>query len=94
MSVWPYRTPADLEERLRDLEETKRLLYVAATRARDRLFLSAVINDDGAIPTNPGSLGTALPEPFVELMARAATERGPLVWIGESGHTHRLAAVR
>ena len=94
VSVWPYRTPADLEERLRDLEETKRLLYVAATRARDRLFLSAVINDDGAIPTNPGSLGTALPEPFVELMARAATERGPLVWIGESGHTHRLAAVR
>ena len=94
VSVWPYRTPADLEERLRDLEETKRLLYVAATRARDHLFLSAVINDDGAIPTNPGSLGTALPEPFVDLMARAATDRGPLVWPGESGHTHRVAVVR
>ena len=94
VSVSPYRTPADREERLGDLEETKRLLYVAATRARDRLYLSAVVNDAGSIAGNPGSLAEALPQPFVDLMARAATERGSLHWIGESGQSHRLAIVR
>ena len=94
VSVWPYRTPADHEERLRDLEETKRLLYVAGTRARDRLYLSAVINDEGTIATNPGSLGTAMPRPFLDLMARGASGSGPLTWTGESGHAHRIAVVR
>ena len=94
VSVWPYRTPADQEERLRDLEETKRLLYVACTRARDRLYLSGVINEEGAISTNLGSLGTAMPKLVLDLMARAASRRGPLTWSGESGHVHRIAVVR
>ena len=95
VSVWPYKTPADQEERLRDLEETKRLLYVAATRARDRLYLSAVINEAGSITSNLGSLAEALPEPFVDLMARCSVTAGEtLHWTGESGLSHRLAIVR
>lgn len=94
VSVSPYRTPADREERLRDLEETKRLLYVAATRARERLYLSAVVNDAGSMACNPGSLAEALPGSFVDLMGRAATRQGTLEWSGESGQSHRLAIVR
>ena len=95
VSVWPYKTPADQEERLRDLEETKRLLYVAATRARDRLYLSAVINEAGSITSNLGSLAETLPKPFVDLMARGAATTGETVhWTGESGLSHPLAIVR
>ncbi|MXZ72467.1 MAG: AAA family ATPase [Acidobacteria bacterium] len=93
VSVSPYRTPADQEERLRDLEETKRLLYVAATRARDRLYLSAVLDDAGAIACNPGSLAEALPAPLVDLIAHAATVRDTVRWTGTSGQPHRLAVV-
>ena len=93
VSVSPYRTPADQEERLRDLEETKRLLYVAATRARDRLYFSAVLDDAGAIACNPGSLAEALPAPLVDLMAHAATARDAVRWTGTSGQPHRLAIV-
>ena len=93
VGVSPYRTPADQEERFRDLEETKRLLYVAATRARDRLYLSAVVNDTGAVACNPGSLAEALPQPLVDLMARAATARGAIRWTGPSRQSHLVAIV-
>ena len=41
----------------RDREETKRLLYVALTRARDRLYLSASLVDRRCIRPTKGSLG-------------------------------------
>ena len=93
VGVSPYRTPADQEERFRDLEETKRLLYVAATRARDRLYLSAVVNETGSVACNPGSLAEALPQPLVDLMARAATARGAVRWTGPSRQSHLVAIV-
>ena len=90
VSVWPYRTAADEDERLGDLEETKRLLYVAATRARDRLYLAAATRD-GKVAVNRGSLGEVLPPDFTATLEHAIQASATrLEWTGSSGHTHVL----
>ena len=92
VSVWPYQTAEDKDdERLQELEETKRLLYVATTRARDRLYFSAVMDCDG-IPFNRGSLGEVFPDTFVRAMERAGIGQGALVeWTGVSGRAHQFS---
>ena len=93
VSVWPFRTAADDDQRLADREESKRLLYVAATRARDRLYFSAVA-DAGVFKPGRGSLGEVLPVSFVAALGQAAGTTEPVVhWAGASGRTHRLAVV-
>ena len=91
VTVWPHRSAADEEERRRDLEETKRLLYVAATRARDRLYLSAAVKDP-APGFSRGSFGSVLPDRFAAVLEAAAeTPPGEYVeWRGRSGAEHRL----
>ena len=91
VTVWPHRSAADEEERRRDFEETKRLLYVAATRARDRLYLSAVVKD-AAPAFSRGSFGSVLPDGFAAVFEKAAaTPAGGYVeWRGRSGAQHRL----
>ena len=92
VSVWPYQTAKDKDdERLQELEETKRLLYVATTRARDRLYFSAVMDSD-AIRSNRGSLGEVFPETFVRAMERGAVGLGGSVeWTGISGRNHQFS---
>ncbi len=96
VTVWPYRSDADDEERRRDLEETKRLFYVATTRARDRLYLSAVV-ESGTPKLNPGSFGSIFPGGFATVFAHAAlaSSGGRVVWQGQSGasHTFRVGRV-
>jgi ATP-dependent helicase/nuclease subunit A len=76
-------------ERERDRHETRRLLYVAMTRARDRLYLSSSLKGGALTPGN-GSLAHVLPESVKQLFERAA---GPLdgvstlAWQGGSGAT-------
>ena len=91
VTVWPHRSAADEEERRRDGEETKRLLYVAATRARERLYLSTIVKD-GAAAFNRGSFGGVLPVTFAEVFGRAAATPagGCVTWRGRSGAEHRL----
>ena len=60
VAIADYQSEADEDARAREREETKRLLYVAVTRARDRLYLSAVLKD-GTFRAGPGSLGEVLP---------------------------------
>ena len=60
VAIADYQSEADEDARARDREETKRLLYVALTRARDRLYLSATVVD-GVCRTGPGSLGEVFP---------------------------------
>jgi len=60
VAIADYQSEADEDARARDREETKRLLYVALTRARDRLYLSATLKD-GVFKPGPGSLGEVLP---------------------------------
>jgi ATP-dependent helicase/nuclease subunit A len=71
----------------RDRHETRRLLYVAMTRARDRLYLSSSLKD-GKLAPGRGSLADVLPESIGPLFARAAGALegvGTLAWRGASG---------
>lgn len=91
VAVWPYRDEAGDEERQRDVEETKRLLYVAATRPRDRLYLSAAV-EDGVPKFNPGSFGSVLPAHLAAVFQAAAGPAGRradrVEWQGASGTRH------
>ena len=60
VAIADYQSEADEDAQAREREETKRLLYVALTRARDRLYLSATV-EDGVCRTGRGSLGEVLP---------------------------------
>jgi ATP-dependent exoDNAse (exonuclease V) beta subunit len=87
----------DAEEatRARDIEETKRLLYVAVTRARERLYLSAVTRD-GRFRPGRGSLGEVLPPGFQEIFVRAAAQgnAAEVQWQvpGGGAHSFRVCA--
>jgi ATP-dependent helicase/nuclease subunit A len=61
VAIADYQSEADEDAAARDREESKRLLYVALTRARDRLYLSATVQD-GRCRTGRGSLGEVLPD--------------------------------
>ncbi len=90
VTVWPYRSQVDEDERQRNVEETKRLLYVAATRARDRLYLSTVLHD-GRPVFNRGSFGEVLPAEFTAVFEQASVSGSDVVcWTGPSGHVHEL----
>jgi ATP-dependent helicase/nuclease subunit A len=60
VSIGDFESEADEDASAREREETKRLLYVALTRARDRLYLGAVVKD-GVFKPGRGSLGDVLP---------------------------------
>ena len=60
VSIGDFESEADEDASTREREETKRLLYVALTRARDRLYLGAVVKN-GVFKPGRGSLGEVLP---------------------------------
>jgi ATP-dependent helicase/nuclease subunit A len=94
VSVGPFVSESDEEERFREREETKRLLYVALTRARDRLYLGSVLKD-GAFAAGRGSLADVLPQSLRALFVRAAQEPGDTIeWTAESGRTYRFRLCR
>jgi ATP-dependent helicase/nuclease subunit A len=61
VSIADYQSEADEDAAAREREESKRLLYVALTRGRDRLYLSATRDESGACRMGRGSLGEVLP---------------------------------
>jgi ATP-dependent helicase/nuclease subunit A len=61
------------EMKARDLEETKRLLYVAVTRARDRLYLAASRRGKEKMTWGIGGLGAVLPPDVQRLFSDAET---------------------
>jgi ATP-dependent helicase/nuclease subunit A len=93
VSVGPFVSESDEDERVREREETKRLLYVALTRARDRLYLGTALKD-GAFSAGRGSLGDVLPESMRALFLRAAMETESTVeWTAVSGHSYPFRRV-
>jgi len=93
VAIADYQSERDEDAQAREREETKRLLYVALTRARDRLYLSATTKD-GACHTGRGSLGEVLPRTLVALFADAARDR-LVVWTpprsaGAGGHWFKV----
>jgi ATP-dependent exoDNAse (exonuclease V) beta subunit len=88
VSVGPFVSESDEDERQREREETKRLLYVALTRARDRLYVGTALKD-GAFSTGRGSLGDVLPDAFKVLFVRAAQDpAAPVTWAAPSGRIY------
>jgi ATP-dependent helicase/nuclease subunit A len=96
VAIADFQSEADQETEAREREETKRLLYVALTRARDRLYLSATAGD-GSCRTGRGSLGEVLPRSLVDLLAgvsRSIESGGMVSWMASGGREHRCLARR
>ena len=87
VSIADYQSEADEDASARDREETKRLLYVALTRARDCLYLSAGLKD-GKLKPGPGSLAQVLPDELRALFT-AAQPGHDLMWM-RTGTVHRF----
>ena len=79
VSVGPFVSEMDEADRAREQHETRRLLYVALTRARDRLYLASALRD-GVMSPGRGSLGEVLPQWIRDALAAASgfTEAGAL----------------
>jgi ATP-dependent helicase/nuclease subunit A len=88
VAIADYQSEADEDALAREREETKRLLYVALTRARDRLYLSATVQD-GVFRPGRGSLGEVLPPTLKALFVQAtAVDAAAVTWPGAAGaHT-------
>jgi len=71
VAIADYQSEADEDAQAREREESKRLLYVALTRARDRLYLSATAKD-GVCRMGRGSLGEVLPPSIKSRFVAAA----------------------
>jgi ATP-dependent exoDNAse (exonuclease V) beta subunit len=96
VAVADFQSDADEEAQSRDREETKRLLYVALTRARDRLYLSASF-DNGVCRTGRGSLGEVMPKSLIALFveaAQATDSRSTVRWTPAGGQSHLLLSRR
>jgi ATP-dependent helicase/nuclease subunit A len=89
VAVSDHELAADRDDD-KEAEETKRLLYVAMTRARDRLYLSGTATA-GKLQLQRGSLGRVLPPTLPAVMADPGAE-GELIWHGSSS-IHRLRRV-
>jgi ATP-dependent helicase/nuclease subunit A len=89
VAIADFQSEADEDAVSREREETKRLLYVALTRARDRLYLSGAVVDGGPLRPTRGALGEVLPDSIKRLFGDAANSpSGRLEWRGSSGSRH------
>jgi ATP-dependent helicase/nuclease subunit A len=94
VAVADFQSEADEEAQARDREETKRLLYVALTRARDRLYLAATVQG-GACRPGRGSLGEVMPRSLINLFVEAAGSRERVVtWAPTEGRQYPMLALR
>ena len=91
ISVGPFVSEMDEAERQREKHETKRLLYVALTRARDRLYLASALKEGVLVPGR-GSLAEVLPQSIKDLFGRAGAVEAPgdgpagsVTWTSRSG---------
>jgi ATP-dependent helicase/nuclease subunit A len=93
VAVGDYRSDADEDDAAREREETKRLLYVALTRARDRLYLSTALKD-GRVQPGRGSLADVWPASLLDAFAAARGGADVVEWSGPAGTVHRLRVVQ
>jgi ATP-dependent exoDNAse (exonuclease V) beta subunit len=89
LSVGDFQSEADADAKAKDREETKRLLYVALTRARDRLYLASEVKD-ARWRAFGGSLGDILPAGIKQRFEAASLPPAPETteWTAASGHVH------
>lgn len=87
VAVGDFRSDSDEDETARDREETKRLLYVALTRARDRLYLGSIVRD-GRVEAARGSLAEVVPQSILGRLVEAAAGEPVVQWTSRSGNMH------
>jgi len=92
VAVGDYRSEADEDAAAREREETKRLFYVALTRARDRLYLSTALKE-GRVQPGRGSLAEVWPASLLDAFVAAYTGSGQVEWIGTAGAVHTFHVV-
>jgi ATP-dependent helicase/nuclease subunit A len=92
VAVGDYRSEADEDDAAREREETKRLLYVALTRARDRLYLSTALKE-GRVQPGRGSLAEVWPASLLDAFVAASTAGGQVEWTAPTGVVHRFGVV-
>ena len=90
VSISDHENDSDRDDDDKEHEETKRLLYVALTRARDRLYLGGTIGH-GKLILQRGSIGKVLPASFSAAMAAGGDEPA-IPWAGAST-THVLRRI-
>ena len=88
VAVGDFQSSGDEDQADKEREETKRLLYVAVTRARDRLYLGTVLKD-GVVQPGRGSLAEVLPASLIAHFAEAAGT-GVMTWRAASGASHAI----
>jgi ATP-dependent helicase/nuclease subunit A len=94
VSVGDFQSETDEDEAAREREETKRLLYVSLTRARDRLYLGSVLKE-GTLQPARGSLAEVLPLSLVAMFGEIATSSADdIVWRPGPGRSHSFTRVR
>ena len=96
VSIGPFVSEMDEADRARERHESRRLLYVALTRARDRLYLSSALKK-GALVAGRGSLAEVVPASLCELFGRAASafaEFPAVAWTSSSGGTFEFRICR
>ena len=86
VAVGDFQSEADDDLVKKEREETKRLLYVALSRARDRLYVGTVLKDGRMVPAR-GSLGDVLPPSLVGQFEALADG---VEWRASSGRVHRF----
>jgi ATP-dependent helicase/nuclease subunit A len=92
VAVGDYRSEADEDDAAREREETKRLLYVALTRARDRLYLSTALKE-GRVQPGRGSLADVWPPSLLDAFVAAQGGADCVEWSGPAGTIHRFRVV-
>ncbi len=92
VTIGEHESDADRDLEARETEESKRLLYVALTRARDRLYLATTLNAEGRFVPFKGGLGRTLPATLAALVTAAGTTTDPVItWSGAtSPHDFRV----
>lgn len=87
VSIGEHESDGDRDADAREAEENKRLLYVALTRARDRLYLAATVGADGRLSAGKGGMGRTLPPALAQLftLALAGTD-AHVTWAGQTAN--------
>jgi ATP-dependent helicase/nuclease subunit A len=92
VAVGDYRSEADEDSAAREREETKRLFYVALTRARDRVYLSTALKD-GRVQPGRGSLAEVWPSSLLDAFVASYAGMDHVDWSGAAGAVHRFRVV-
>jgi ATP-dependent exoDNAse (exonuclease V) beta subunit len=94
VAIGDHESDADRDLAAREAEEGKRLLYVALTRARDRVYLAGTLSADGRFVAGAGGLGRTLPPSLSSrFVDAAAADAAVVAWPGAT-RVHQLRVIR